>query len=186
MPVETAKIFRDMGAAGITALIGIFVIISLIFNSYKKTFIIIFVIPFSLIGIVFALVTHGLPMSTLAGVSMLGLMGVVVNDGIVMVDTITRMAQDGDIFIGGIVEGAVSRLRPVLLTSLTTIFGLLPTGYGIGGYDPMLSDMCLVMAYGLAAGTMITMFLIPIYYMIGMDIRKVMANIMLPGFLRRG
>ncbi len=186
MPVETAKIFRDLGAAGITALIGIFVIISLIFNSYKKTFIIIFVIPFSLIGIVFALVTHGLPMSTLAGVSMLGLMGVVVNDGIVMVDTITRMAQDGDIFIGGIVEGAVSRLRPVLLTSLTTIFGLLPTGYGIGGYDPMLSDMCLVMAYGLAAGTMITMFLIPIYYMIGMDIRKVMANIMLPGFLRRG
>lgn len=178
MPVETEKIFKDLGSAGLTAVIGIFIIISLIFNSLKKPFIILATMPFALVGVVFSLVTHGLPMSTLVGVSLMGLLGVIVNDSIVMVDTIDRIVKEKStgISLDIIIEGAVSRIRPILLTTITTIFGLFPTAYGIGGYDPFLSDMCLTMAFGLIFASIFILFLIPIYYSIGLDIAKIQWN----------
>ncbi|HDP79905.1 MAG TPA: efflux RND transporter permease subunit, partial [Spirochaetes bacterium] len=69
-----------------------------------------------------------------------------------------------------IVQGAVSRLRPVLLTTITTALGVLPTGYGIGGSDPFLAHMSLVLAYGLLFGTVITLFMVPLLFTVGIDI----------------
>ena len=63
-----------------------------------------------------------------------------------------------------IIQGAVSRLRPILLTTLTTVLGLLPTAYGLGGYDAFISPMCLALAWGLLIATLILLFLVPSHY----------------------
>lgn len=174
-PVETSLIFAGLSSASVVALIGIYLIIALIFNSYTKPFIILLSLPFMTIGIAFVLISHDVPGSMMVGVAVVGLMGVVVNASIVMVDTIltdTEAATPGELPGKQIViEGAVSRLRPIVLTTATTVLGVLPTGYGIGGYDPFLSHMSLVLAYGLGFATIIILIIIPLLFMIGTDLR---------------
>ncbi len=168
-PVESNKIFSDLFIAAIAALIGVYLIISLIFNSMTKPIIIILTIPFGVIGIVIALLTHSIPMSMFAGVAMVGLIGVIVNDSIVMVHTISHETDKG-LNIEGIIKGAVSRLRPILLTTVTTFIGVIPTGYGIGGYDPFLSHMCISLGYGLVFATFSLLIFVPVAYSIWMDV----------------
>ena len=140
-------------------------------------------LPFLLIGLAFVLLTHGIPASMMAGIAMVGLMGVVVNDSIVMVHTIDNMSNGNKISSDIIIKGSVSRLRPVLLTTITTILGVLPTGYGIGGYDPFLSHMSITLAYGLLFSTTIILFLVPIIYNIGIDISGLISRFYFTGSL---
>jgi multidrug efflux pump subunit AcrB len=178
-PVETDLIFSGLSGAALLALLGIYFIIALIFNSYTRPFIIIFALPFMMIGLAFVLFTHNLPGSMMVGIAVVGLMGVVVNAGIVLVDTIYELGKEKNLEIDKelTIEGSTSRLRPIILTSLTTILGVLPTGYGVGGLDPFLSHMSLVLAYGLLFSTIIILFLIPIFILIGKDIRRKMKKI---------
>ncbi len=175
-PVETKKIFSDLGSAAISALLGVFLIIALILNSPTRPVIIMLTIPFGIIGIVFALVTHNIPMSMLGGVAMVGLIGVMVNDSIVMVHTINSLMGDNGFNRDAVIEGAVSRLRPILLTTTTTFLGVMPTGYGIGGYDPFLSQMCIALGYGLLFATFIMLFLVPVFYVVGDDIKGILRG----------
>jgi len=168
-PVENKKIFGDLAGAGGGALLGIFLVIALIFNSFSKPIIVMMAIPFGLVGIVFALLTHGMPMSMFVMMALIGLMGIIVNDSIVMVFTIINLQQSGGEFHAALQEGAVSRLRPILLTTLTTVLGLLPTAYALGGYDPFISPMCLAMGYGLLFSTVVVLFLVPILFAILQD-----------------
>ncbi len=171
-PVETEKIMAGLSSAAIAALLGIFLLMALILNSFKRPLVIMSAIPFLAVGFAFVLVTHGIPASMMTGVAMVGLMGVIVNNSIVMVHTI-RGEAGSIITENAIINGAVQRLRPVLLTTITTVLGVLPTGYGIGGSDPFLSHMSLAMAYGLLFGTLITLFAVPILLRIGLDIGKI-------------
>ena len=170
-PIEQNKIFSNIGGAALIAIMGVYVIISLVFNSFSRPLIIIISIPFSVIGLVFAALTHGVPLSMFAGIAIVGLTGVIVNGAIVMIHTIyekTDNAEKGkkqqkvQMSDKGIIEGAVSRLRPIALTTITTVMGIFPTAYGIGGTDPFISQMCLFLGYGLLFGTLIILFLIPI------------------------
>ncbi|MCB1315175.1 MAG: efflux RND transporter permease subunit [Leptospiraceae bacterium] len=181
-PVETQEIFADLLIAAVIALLGIYLIIALIFNSFRMPFVVILAIPFGFIGVIWSVFLHGYPMSMFAGMAMIGLMGVIVNDSIVMVFRIlTDRAEieSGDPYASWdyIIDGAVSRLRPILLTTLTTVLGLLPTAYGIGGYDPFLSQMCVALSYGLMFGTLIILYLVPSIYVIGGDIHRVMQKV---------
>lgn len=171
-PVENELIFSGLSSAALIALIGIYLLIALILNSYKKPLLIMLPLPFLVIGLAFALLSHGIPLSMMPGIAMIGLMGVVINDSIVMVHTIYKLPKEKSIKSHHIITGAVSRLRPVILTTITTVFGVLPTGYGIGGYDPFLSHMSIVMAYGLLFSTLIILYMIPIFFHIGLDIEK--------------
>ena len=118
---------------------------------------------------------------------MVGLMGVIVNNAIVMVHTIRSLAEDKPVTEEHILHGSVSRLRPVLLTTITTVLGVLPTGYGIGGSDPFLSHMSLVMAYGLLFGTGITLFMIPLLFAAGNDLLRHVRTLVkfMPGMSER-
>ncbi|HNR90625.1 MAG TPA: efflux RND transporter permease subunit [Spirochaetota bacterium] len=171
-PVETNLIFSGLAAASLAAFVGIYLLISLILNSFSKPMIIMTSIPFLVIGFAFVLITHGIPASMMGGIAMVGLMGVIVNNAIVMVHTIRSLAGDNPVTEDHIRQGSVSRLRPVLLTTITTVLGVLPTGYGIGGSDPFLSHMSLVMAYGLLFGTAVTLFMIPLLFAAGNDITR--------------
>jgi len=101
-----------------------------------------------------------------------GLAGVVVNDSIVLVDFIQKLRVQGLSPLESCVEGGALRLRPIFLTTITTVLGLLPTAYGIGGYDPFLVPMALSLGWGLAFGTMITLIGTPMFYMMLSDIRR--------------
>ena len=141
----------------------VYLIISLIFNSYKKPIIVILAIPLGIIGVFLSIFMHGMAISMFVGIALIGLMGVIVNNSIIMV-YISSNQNDDLSNDETIINVAKTRLRPILLTTITTIFGLLPTGYGIGGYDPVLSPMSLALSYGLLFGTVIILFFIPTVY----------------------
>ncbi|MDP6490686.1 MAG: efflux RND transporter permease subunit, partial [Kiritimatiellia bacterium] len=128
-------------------------------------------IPFGLIGVIFALILHGKPLSMMAMLGMVGMAGVVVNDAIVLVSFINGLRRDGMPVHDAILEGARKRVRPILLTSVTTVLGLAPVIYGIGGYEPFVAPAAIVLAYGLVFATFLTLLVVPCMYSIGADIK---------------
>ena len=95
-------------------------------------------------------------------IGIIGLAGMIVNSGIVLISYIDQLKKESDLSMKEIlVKAAVIRLKPVVVTSLTTISGLLPTAYGIGGSDAMLIPMTLAMAWGLTTGTILTLVWVP-------------------------
>lgn len=150
----------------LTVILLIYVILTLLFKSFSKSLVILLTIPFGAIGVIFTLYLHKIFLiGFFSAIGLIGLAGVVVNDSIVMLVKLERefMKTKGSI-IERVSQIAQTRLRAVFLTTITTVAGLLPTAYGIAGYDSMLSDMMLVMAWGLVFGTIITLILIPMIY----------------------
>ena len=129
--------------AGLTAILAVFIIISLIFNSMTKSIIVISAIPFGIVGIIFAVWSHGMMLSMFVGISLIGLSGIIVNDSLVMVFTISNFLEKSKFNFDNLIDATVTRFRPVVLTTITPVLGLFPTAYGIGGQDPFISPMCL-------------------------------------------
>jgi len=159
---------HDMRNAVLMVLVLIYAVLALLFNSPYKPFIIMFAIPFGAVGIIWALLAHGMNVyGFFSMIGALGLMGVVINDSIVMLTKLDReydKCHHREMSDKQIAEIAKTRLQAVLLTTLTTVAALFPTAYGWAGFDAMLSEMMLVMAWGLIFGTMITLILVPCGY----------------------
>jgi multidrug efflux pump subunit AcrB len=147
------------------AVILIFIILAVLFNSVWKPLIIMLAIPFGLVGIILAFYGHGKEVfGFFAAIGAIGLAGVVVNDAIIMLVKLTKELSIDDLssdIDGKIAAVASTRLRAVILTTLTTVAGVLPTAYGWAGYDAMLAEMMLALAWGLIFGTVITLILVP-------------------------
>ena len=123
------------------------------------------VIPFSFVGVLIALMIHGEPFSMLAGMGMVALMGVVVNDSLVYISFANKLRRDGLDKRAALIEAGKTRLRPIMLTTITTIVGLLPMSYNFGGGDKFLRPMGLSLIWGLFFATTVTLFILPcIYY----------------------
>ncbi|MBN2041152.1 MAG: efflux RND transporter permease subunit [Spirochaetes bacterium] len=148
----------------------IYGILALLFNSMIKPLIIMVSIPFGAVGIILAFWLHGIAyFGFFAAVGAIGLMGVVVNDSIVMIVKLENeydVKKNKKLVNRQISDIAKTRLRAILLTTLTTVAGLFPTAYGIAGYDSMLAEMMLAMGWGLIFATLITLLLIPSVYSI--------------------
>ncbi|MCO4794768.1 MAG: efflux RND transporter permease subunit [Bacteriovoracaceae bacterium] len=143
-------------------IILIYLILVVMFNSLYKPFLVLSIVPFGLAGVIFVLYFHGMNVyGFFAAIGALGMIGVVINDAIVMIDKIERTS--GDTW-GVIAQVASTRLRPIIVTTMTTVVGILPTAYGLAGYDSMLAEMMLTMGWGLAFGTLITLIFIPCLY----------------------
>ena len=143
----------------------IYLILVFIFNSITRPLIVLSVIPFGLAGVIFVIVFHGMSLYGLfASIGALGMIGVIVNDAIVMIDRFEESKKENDFNEGKLINVASTRLRPVIVTTLTTVVGVLPTAYGLGGHDSLLAEMMLTLGWGLAFGTIVTLILIPIIY----------------------
>jgi multidrug efflux pump subunit AcrB len=161
----TAESMHNFFIAFLCGLLGIYFILLLLLNSYIQPFLIMVAIPFGIVGVLFAFYLHDLPMSFFGLIGTLGMLGVVVNDSLVMVTYLNKLRDKyGRIDTEMILEGAKTRFRPVLLTTITTVIGLFPTLYGIGGYDPFIVPLVLAMSWGLAFATFITLVLVPVLY----------------------
>jgi multidrug efflux pump subunit AcrB len=164
--------------AFIGGIIAIYLVITLLFGSISQPTIVLLAIPFGLIGVIWSFYFHGRPFSFLGLIGVIGLSGIVVNNSIMMVEFINKLVVDkmavterfsSMSLIDDIIEGASRRLRPIVITTATTVFGLLPTAYGIGGADPFIEPMVLALAYGIIVSTFITLILIPAFYMANLD-----------------
>ncbi|WPU63939.1 efflux RND transporter permease subunit [Peredibacter starrii] len=179
---STNESMASLGNAMILALVGIYAIMVYIFRSYLAPGLIMTTIPLGLLGVSVAFWAHGRPVSFLAMIGVIGLAGIIVNNGIILIDFINQMRSEGKMPLREIlIQAPTIRLKPVMATSLTTMGGLFPTAYGIGGADAMLVPMTLAMAWGLTTGTILTLVWIPAGYAIIEDLMKLVARLPLIG-----
>lgn len=167
---STNESLQSLAQAGVLAIIGIYAILVLVFNSFLRPAVIISTIPLGLVGFSIAFYFHNRPVSFLALIGIIGLAGIIVNSGIVLISFIDELRTKDNTDLNTILAKASGmRLRAVVVTSLTTISGLLPTAYGIGGYEATLIPMTLAMAWGLTSGTILTLVWVPCAYAIVED-----------------
>lgn len=147
----------------------ILIILLFLFNNWKKVTLVLICFPFVLVGIVpLLLITHA-PLTFMAIIGLLGLLGMMIKNAIVLVDEINRLqTEDKTPPYTAIVEATVSRTRPVLMASLTTIVGMVPLLP-----DPMYSSMALVIMGGLTMGTVITLILLPLFYAAMFKVKRI-------------
>lgn len=174
---STKESMQSLGQALILALLGIFGLLVFLFSSYLRPFIIMTTIPLGLVGFSIAFYLHNKPVSFLAMIGVIGLAGIIVNAGIILISFIDEMKKEGKLPLEEILAKASGmRLRAVFVTSLTTISGLIPTAYGIGGSDAMLVPMTMAMAWGLTSGTILTLVWVPCAYAILEDWTKFLSR----------
>jgi len=165
---ETMKSMNSFKQAFVMAVFGIFLLLVLLFNSYTQPMLILSAIPFSVIGVIWAFFLHSEALSFFAILGILALVGVIVNDSLVLVSHLNYLkdkALDKMSVHQWIIKGTKDRLRAVVLTSLTTLAGIIPLAYGIGGTDYILQPMALALGYGLLFGTLMTLVLLPCLYL---------------------
>ncbi|MDR1858894.1 MAG: efflux RND transporter permease subunit [Treponema sp.] len=161
---EMVKMMTRFILICIVAVFLVFGVMASLFESFKDPFIIIFTIPLSIIGIVAIYLITGTIFNVLTAVGLLVLLGVIVNNGIVLVDYTNLLRKRGYSLTDACVEAAGNRLRPILMTTLTTILGLVPMAFFPGEGSEMVAPIGKTVLGGLSFGTLMTLFLMPTVY----------------------
>ncbi|MEW8081359.1 MAG: efflux RND transporter permease subunit [Candidatus Thiodiazotropha endolucinida] len=161
---DTQRSFESLAYAFIIAVLVMYVILATQFQSYLQPLIILSAVVFALIGVVFGkLVTQSL-FTVNSFIAVIGVAGVVVNDALVLIDFINKRYRKGLSRRVAIIEGVHIRLRPILLTTLTTSLGLLPMAIGFPSYSLIWGTMASTFVTGLATATALTLFIIPVLW----------------------
>ena len=135
------------------------------FQSLRSPFIVMFTVPLAFTGGMIALIITGFDVSVVSLIGFVMLVGIIVNNGIVLVDCINRFRLEDDMSRhDAIVEAGVVRMRPVLMTALTTVLGLMPMALGFGEGAEMVQPVAIVCIGGLLYATLMTLFVVPIMY----------------------
>ncbi len=176
--VEDSRESQDDFSTSILLAVGIiYILLIFLFNSVWTPLLIGAIIPFGMVGVIFAFWSHGMSQyGFFAVIGALGMLGVVINDSIVLIDKLELSLKE---FIGSKLElfeliskTSASRLRAIIVTTVTTVAGLFPTAYGLAGYDAMLAEMMLSMCWGLLFGMFITLVLVPCLYSFYFQLRN--------------
>ncbi len=161
---EMQKAFLTMMGVFALAILLVYMIMASQFESFKHPFVIMFTIPLGLIGVVLALLITGKPLSLVSLIGFVLLGGIAVNNGIVMVDYINQLKRKGIEKKEAILQACSVRLRPVLITALTTIMGMIPMAMSTSAGSEMRAPMAIAVIGGLVATTFLTLFVIPVIY----------------------
>ena len=156
--------FNDIGMLLILIIILVYIVMATQFESLVYPFIIMFTIPFAMSGVFIALWLTATPLSIIALIGAIMLVGIVTKNGIVMVDYMNLLVERGANVSDAVIQGGKSRLRPVLMTSLTTILGMVPMAMGIGEGSEMWQPMGISVVGGLLMSTLLTLFIVPALY----------------------
>ena len=168
---EQAEAMGSLKNGFLFALIAIFGILGIIFRSYIQPLIIMVAIPFGIIGAVAGHILMGFNMSVISMMGIVALSGVVVNDALVLINFANRRRTDGATDFEAISDAGVRRFRPIMLTTLTTFFGLVPMIFETSPQARILVPMAISLGYGLLFATLIVLLLIPSLYLIVEDVR---------------
>ncbi|MFF2752285.1 efflux RND transporter permease subunit [Psychrobacillus sp. NPDC058041] len=160
--LDNAK--NDMILAVLLAIVLVYIVLAAQFESYKYPFVIMFTVPLITIGIFIGLFSTNTPISISAVIGILILVGIVVNNGIVLVDYINQRKASGIGSYEAIITSVRDRVRPILMTALTTILGLVPLALGIGEGTEINQPMGITVVGGLISSTFLTLYVVPVIY----------------------
>lgn len=163
---DTAEAMSELIKVFVLSIIGMYFILALLLNSLIQPLLILIILPYAFSGAIGALIVHNASLSFFGVIGLLGMFGVVVNNSLILINRANELREEGFDKISAILNAAESRLRPIILTSLTTIFCLLPLVYGFGGKDEFMSPMAMTLGYGLLLTIPIVLFVIPCYYLL--------------------
>ena len=166
---EWTESFSSLTRLFLIGILIIFIILGGQFKSFGQPIIILFTIPFAFIGSVFGLLVSGAPFSIVTMFGMVALAGIAVNDAIVMVTFINSARAAGASRWMSLLRAGRLRLRPIILTTVTTVGGLLPVALGLGGHSEVWAPLANVIVWGMLVGTLMTLFVIPCVYSILID-----------------
>ncbi|RKU23816.1 hypothetical protein C6503_02415 [Candidatus Poribacteria bacterium] len=173
---EIRNSFAELWKLFIVGLLLIYVVLGAQFKSFIQPIIIMFAVPFGMIGAMVGLLLSNATLSIVAMFGIVALSGIVVNDSIVLIDFINKYRENGHNKWYAILKGGSVRLRPIILTSLTTIIGLIPMAVGLGGKSPIWMPMAYTIIFGLALATTMTLFVMPALYAITTDLRSLVLK----------
>ena len=168
---EMADSFQSLLFALSLAVFLVYLVMASQFESLLHPFIILFTIPLALVGVILGLWITGSTVSVVVFIGLILLAGIVVNNAIVLIDLINQLREKGMDKIQAVIEGGKSRLRPILMTTLTTTLGLLPMAIGFGDGAELRAPMAITVIFGLVVSTLLTLVVIPSMYAI-MDRKK--------------
>ena len=129
--------------------------------------------PFTLIGVIFGHLLHGMPISVLSGFGVVALIGVLVNDALVFITSFNLRMRNGEKFLNALEATAITRFRPIMLTTITTVFGLLPLIFEKSMQAQFLIPMAITIVFGLGIATLLILFVVPALIAFVEDIAKV-------------
>ena len=167
---DTQESLADMIRAFSITIILIYVILGALFQSFIQPLIVMFSVPFAFIGVVIGFFAMGMHMGMFSTIGIIALAGIVVNDSLILIDFINREREQGNSQTASILKAGSARLRPIILTSATTILGLLPMSLGLFGVDDFLRPMAMSIAWGLSFSTLLCLIVIPCVYRIVDDL----------------
>jgi len=173
MQESTDTLIRSFGFA----CLFIYAILALVFRSYLQPIIIMFAVPFGLIGAVIGHLVMGYPMTMMSWTGLVALSGVVVNDSLILVDFINRSRSEGLSIKDAILQGGKVRLRPIILTSITTILGLCPLLVAQAYEAQMLIPMAISLSFGLGFATVLTLLIVPCLYFLLHDAQTLALSV---------
>ncbi len=160
---EAVKTQRSLNPTGWIILIFIYVVIAFTFRSYSQPFVLIFLVPFSLIGIGWGHWIHGFSINVLSGLGIIALIGIMVNDGLVLISKFNINLKQGMKFEEALMEACKSRFRAIFLTTITTVAGLTPLIFETSLQAQFLIPMAISIVYGIIIATVLTLLLLPIF-----------------------
>jgi len=156
-------------------LLGIYLVLAWVFSSWTRPIVVMAIIPFGLVGAIFGHYLHSVPMSMFSVVGLIGMTGIIINDSIVLVTTIDEYAKERGL-IPAIVDGVADRLRPVLLTTLTTVLGLAPLLTESSQQAQFLKPTVITLVYGLGFGMFLVLLIVPALIAMQRDFASTMKS----------
>ena len=161
---DQQEMFGDLIMLLIMIIILVYIVMASQFESFMSPFVIMFSIPFAFVGVLLGLQVTGTPLGAMGMIGILILMGIVVKNGIVLIDYTILMQERGHSVEEASTIAAQSRLRPILMTTLTTVLGMIPMAVGQGEGSEMWRSLGMVVAWGLSISTLVTLVIIPTVY----------------------
>ena len=170
---EANDSFNDMFNALIIALAIIFFILAALFKSLLDPFVIMLAIPFGIVGVIIGHMIFGYNLQFLSMIGFLALTGIVVNDSLILVDFAKKRRQQGLDCLAALMDAGRVRIRPILLTTVTTFLGISPLIFFASGQTAFLSPMAVSLGFGLVFATVLILVVVPCFYMVADDLRNV-------------
>jgi multidrug efflux pump subunit AcrB len=169
---DSEESFSSLPGAMLLALFLIYGVLAIQFKSYLQPVIIMAAIPLGIVGVVFGLSAFHMDLSFIAAIGSVGLVGIVVNDTLVLIDFANRARAGGLSARDAITQAAMTRLRPIIITTVTTVLGMLPLALGVAGREPMLEPMAVAISFGLMFATALALVVVPTLYLVVEDAAK--------------
>jgi HAE1 family hydrophobic/amphiphilic exporter-1 len=161
---ELTESFGSLRFALLLAVFLVYLVMASQFESLLHPFVIMFTLPMAIVGVVLTLLVTGTSVNVMVLIGMVVLAGIVVNNGIVLIDYTKQLRSQGVAKVEALVESGRVRLRPILMTTLTSVLGLLPMAIGFGEGAEMRAPLALTLIGGLTTGTLLTLIVLPVVY----------------------